>query len=81
MITKTILIKKGVWDLVKTRLQLLRESLTFFGKEIKEGQMAFDIVRYIIVEGVSFQITFSIMNLKDPRDMWTKLKSICNKVG
>lgn len=81
MITKTILIKKDVWDLVKTESQPLRENLNLFGKEIKEGQMAFDIVRYIIVEGVNFQITFSIMDLKDPRDMWTKLKSIYNKVG
>ena len=43
--------------------------------------MAVGIAQRIIKEGVSNQILFNIMDLKDPKEMWNKLKSICTKVG
>ena len=43
--------------------------------------MAVGIAQRIIREGVSDQIAFNIMDLKDPKEMWDKLKSICTKVG
>ena len=81
MITKVILIEKNAWDLVKTELWLLRENLTLFRKEIKEDQIAIGITHRIIVERVSFQIAFNIIDFEDPRDMWTKFKSIYSEVG
>ena len=81
MITKTMLIEKDVWDLIETGPRLLRENPTLFGKKVKEDQMAIGIARRIIVEGISSQIAFNIMDLEDPKDMWTKLKNICSEVG
>ena len=43
--------------------------------------MAIGIAWRIIVEGVNNQIAFNIMDLEDPRFMWTKLKNICTEVG
>lgn len=43
--------------------------------------MAVGIAQQIIREGVSDQIAFNIMDLKDPKEMWDKLKSICTKFG
>ena len=43
--------------------------------------MAVGIAQRIIREGVSDQIAFNIMDLKDPKEMWDKLKSICTEVG
>lgn len=43
--------------------------------------MPVGIIKRIIREGVSEQIAFNIMDLKDPKEMWDKLKSICTKVG
>ena len=36
MITKSMLIKNDVWDLIETRPQLVRDNLTLWGKEIKK---------------------------------------------
>lgn len=39
------------------------------------------MIQWIIEEGVSNQIAFNIMILKDPKEIWDKLKSVCIKVG
>lgn len=50
-------------------------------KEVKEDRMAIGITWCIILEDVSDQIALNIMNLKNPKEMWDKLKSICSKIG
>ncbi len=50
-------------------------------KEIKEDRMVVGIAQRIIREGVSNQIAFNIIDFKDPKEMWHKLKSICIEVG
>lgn len=42
--------------------------------------MAVDIVEKIIRKGVSNQIAFNIIYLKDSKEMWDKLKSIYTEV-
>lgn len=80
-ITKSMLIEKDVWDLVSTGLWPQRENPGLWMKEIKEDRMAVGIAQKIIREGVSDQIAFNIIDLKDPKEMWDKFKSICTKVG
>ena len=43
--------------------------------------MAVDIAKKIIQKSVSNQIAFNIMDLKDLKKIWDKLKNICTKVG
>lgn len=43
--------------------------------------MAIDIDQKIIIEGVSSQITFNIIDINNPKDMWNILKKICSEVG
>lgn len=43
--------------------------------------MAIDIVQKIIKESVSNQITLNIIDLKDPKEIWDKLKNICTIIG
>lgn len=43
--------------------------------------MAVGIAQRIIREGVIDQIAFNIMDIKDPKQMWDKLKSIYTEVG
>lgn len=43
--------------------------------------MAIGIACHIIVEEVNLQITFNIIDLEDPKDIWIKLKNIYSKVG
>ena len=43
--------------------------------------MAVGIARRIILEGVSNQIAFNVMDLEDPKEMWDKPISICTKIG
>lgn len=50
-------------------------------KEIKEDRIAISIVQKIIRKGISNQIAFNIMDFKDCKEMWDKLKSIYTKVG
>ncbi len=80
-ITESMLIKKDVWDLVLTGPRPARENPGLWSKEVKEDRMAVGIAQRIIREGVSDQITFNIMDIKDPKQMWDKLKSICSEVG
>ncbi len=80
-ITKSMLIEKDVWDLVTTDPRAPRKNPGLWFKKIKEDRMAVDTAQRIIREGVSDQIAFNIMDLKDPKEMWDKLKSIYIKVG
>lgn len=43
--------------------------------------MAVGIARQIILKSVNAQIAFNIMDLKDSKEMWEKLTSICNEIG
>lgn len=79
-ITESMPVEKDVWDLVSTGLRPKRQNPTLWAKEIKEDRMAVGIAQQIIREGVSDQIAFNIMDLKDPKEMWDKLKSICIEV-
>lgn len=69
MITKSILIKKDIWDLVSTGPRPKRQNPTLFSKEAKKDQMAVGIARQIILKGVNDQIAFNIMDLEDPKEM------------
>ena len=42
--------------------------------------MALGIARQIILEGVNNQIAFYIMDLKDPKEMWDKLKNMWSEI-
>ena len=76
-----MLIKKDVWDLILTGPRPQCENPGLWSKKVKEDRMAVGIAQRIIIEGVSDQIAFNIMDLKDPKEMWDKLKSIYTKVG
>lgn len=80
-ITESMLIEKDVWDLVSSGPRPERQNPGLFSKEIKEDRMAIGTAQQIIREGVSDQIAFNIMDLKNPKEMWNKLKSICTEVG
>ena len=80
-ITVSMLIEKDVWDLISIGPRPPRKNTGLLTKEIKEDRMAVGIAQSIIQEGVSNQIAFNIMDLKNPKKMWDKLKSICTKVG
>lgn len=43
--------------------------------------MAISIACRIIVKEVSLEIAFNIIDLEDLKDIWTKFKNICNKIG
>ncbi len=43
--------------------------------------MTIGTVQQIIRKGISDQIAFNIMDLKDPKKMWDKLKSVCTEIG
>lgn len=80
-ITKSILIEKDVWDFILTGPRPPHQNPRLWTKEIKEDCMAVDITQKIIWESVSNQVAFNIMDLKDPKEMWDKLISICTEVG
>ena len=81
MITKSILIEKDVWDLIATGSCPECQNPDLFTKEVKEDcRIVVGIARRIILEGVSNQIAFNIMDLEDLKEMWDKVKSICSKI-
>ena len=43
--------------------------------------MTLGIAQQIIRERISDQIAFNIMNLRDPKEIWNKLKSICIEIS
>lgn len=43
--------------------------------------MVVNIAQKIIKEDVSDQIAFNIIDLKDPKKIWNKFKSICTEVS
>lgn len=75
------MIEKDVWDLVSTGPRPEQQNPHLFTKEVKEDRMAIGIAQRIIIKGVSDQISFNIMDLEDPREMWNKLRSICSEIG
>ena len=76
-----MLIEKDVWDFVLTSLRLQCKNTALWSKEIKGDRMAIGIAQKIIREGVSDQIAFNIIDFKDHKEMWEKLKSVCIEVG
>lgn len=50
------------------------EYLGFWGKKIRKDRIAIGIAQRIIKEGVSNQMAFNIMDLKNLKEMWDKLK-------
>ncbi len=66
-ITKSILIEKDVWDLVSTGPRPAHENPGIWAKEVKKDRMAVGIAQQIIREGVSDQIAFNIIDIKDPK--------------
>ena len=68
-IIEFMLIEKNVWDLVSIRPWLQCDNPGLWSKEIKEDRMAVGIAQRIIRKGVSDQITFNIMDLKDPKEI------------
>ncbi len=64
-----MLIEKDVWDLISIGTQPVRENPGLWLKEVKEDRIAVETVQQIIREGVSDQIAFNIMDLKDPKEM------------
>lgn len=81
MISKSMLIEKDVWDLIATGPQPVRQNPQLWTEEVKEDRMAVGIARRIILEGVSDQIAFNIMDLEDPKQMWDKLTNICTEIS
>ena len=43
--------------------------------------MTIGIAWQIILEDINNQIAFNIIDLKDPKEMWNKLKNISNEIG
>ena len=43
--------------------------------------MAVEIAWQIILKDVINQIAFNIMDLEEPKEIWKKLTSICNRIG
>ncbi len=68
-IIESILIEEDVWDLVFTKPQPVRENPSLWSKEVKEDRMAVGIAQQIIRKGVSDQIAFNIMDLKEPKEI------------
>lgn len=50
------------------------------GKKVQKDRIAVRIAQRIIRQSVSDQIAFNIMDLKDMKEIWDKLQSICIKV-
>ncbi len=69
MLTRSMMIKKDVWDLISTRPREPIANPALFGKEAKENQMAIGSAQRIITEGTSDQIAVNIMDLEDPKEM------------
>lgn len=60
-----MLIKKDIWDLISTEPYPSRENPGIWVKKVKKDQIAVDIAQQIIWKGVSNQIAFNIMDIKD----------------
>lgn len=69
MITKFMLIKKDIWELIETSFCPKHQIPGLFTKKVKEDQMAVDIARPIILEGLSDQIAFNIIDFEDSKKM------------
>ena len=76
-----MLIEKDVWDLISSGPRSERQNPNLWTKKIKEDCMVVGTPQRIIREGIIDQIAFNIIDLKDPKEMWDKLKSICTEIG
>ena len=68
-------------NLVLRELRPQYENPSLWLKEIKKDYMTIGKAQRIIRKDVSNQIVFNIIDLKDPKKIWDKLKSICTKFG
>lgn len=57
------------------------KSPSLWMKEIKEDHMAVDIAQRIMRKSINDQVTFNIIDLKGPKEMGDKFKSIYTKVS
>lgn len=80
MIPGSMLIKKDVWDLIKTSPCLKYQNPGLFTKEVREDWMAVGRAWWIIQKDDNDQIAFNIIDLKDGKEIWDKFKSICNVI-
>lgn len=76
-----MLIEKDIWDLVLIGPCFICKNLRIWAKKVKKDQIVVDITQQIIREDVSNQITFNIIDIKDLKQIWDKLKSIYTEVG
>lgn len=57
-----------------------RQNPTLFVKKVKKDHIAIGTVQQIIKEGVSDQIAFNIMDLRNLKELWDKLKNIYTEI-
>lgn len=76
IITKLMLIKNGIWDLVFICLWSKYQNPNLFLKETKEDQIAVKIAWQIILKGVNDYIAFNIIDLKNQKEIWERLINI-----
>ena len=69
MITKSMLIKKDIWDLVLLGSCFDCQNPTLWIKKVKKSWVKVKITKHIITKSVSNQIAFNTMNLEDPKKM------------
>lgn len=81
MVSKSILIKKNMWDLVITEPQPQWENHQIWAKEVKKNRIIMEIIWQIILKNVRNQITFNIIRLEDLEEMWDKLTNIYTKIS
>lgn len=75
------MIEKDIWNFIPKAPQKPILNLTLFSKKGKENQMAIGIIQHIITKHISDQIAINIMDLKDPKKMGDKLKTIYLEIG
>lgn len=80
MITKSILIKKDIQNLISDSYPKYQNPSLWI-KKIKKYQIVIRIAQCIITKIVNNQIAFYIIDLKNFQDIWDKLKSIYTKIG
>lgn len=67
--TKTILIKMDIWDIVFVGSCSLQGTNIGQNKKNEEDQMAIVIAQGIIIEGVSGQVAYNIIDIDNPKNI------------
>ena len=81
-LTKSMLIEKDVWDLVKIDPWPLQQNASrLWDHKEKEDWIAVETAGRIIWKGVSDNLFNNIIDIDDPQAMWAKLQSVCSHVG